>query len=52
MAFKKVEFNDEVPIFEKVLVYKRGEYWQMRMLSSATCVTSLKLSIENEFNFV
>ncbi len=29
---KKTEFNDdEVPIFEEALVYKRGEYWQMRM---------------------
>ena len=32
MALKKAEFNDdEVPIFEDALVYKRGEYWQMRM---------------------
>jgi hypothetical protein len=32
MALKKAEFNDdEVPIFEEALVYKRGEYWQMRM---------------------
>lgn len=32
MALKKQEFNeDEVPIFEEALVYKRGEYWQMRM---------------------
>ena len=32
MALKKAEFNDdEVPIFEEALVYKRGEYWQLRM---------------------
>ncbi len=32
MALNKVEFNDdEVPIFEEALVYKRGEYWQMCM---------------------
>ena len=32
MALKKAEFNaDEVSIFEEALVYKRGEYWQMRM---------------------
>ncbi len=39
MALKKAEFNDdEVPIFEEALVYKRGEYWQMRMW----CQTALK----------
>lgn len=32
MALKKAEFkDDEIPIFEDALVYKRGEYWQMRM---------------------
>jgi hypothetical protein len=32
MAFKKAEFNDdEVSVFEEALVYKLGEYWQMRM---------------------
>jgi len=32
MALKKQEFSDdEIPIFEEALVYKRGEYWQMRM---------------------
>lgn len=32
MALKKAEFSDdEIPIFEEALVYKRGEYWQMRM---------------------
>jgi integrase len=32
MALKKQEFtDDEIPIFEEALVYKRGEYWQMRM---------------------
>lgn len=32
MALKKAEFtDDEIPIFEEALVYKRGEYWQMRM---------------------
>ena len=32
MALKKTEFNDdEVSIFEEALVYKRGEYWQLRM---------------------
>ncbi len=32
MALKKQEFSDdEIPIFEDALVYKRGEYWQMRM---------------------
>ena len=32
MTLKKIEFSDdEVPIFEEALVYKRGEYWQMRM---------------------
>lgn len=32
MTLKKQEFNeDEIPIFEDALVYKRGDYWQMRM---------------------
>ncbi|WP_019428806.1 tyrosine-type recombinase/integrase [Limnohabitans sp. Rim47] len=32
MTLKKQEFSDdEIPIFEDALVYKRGEYWQMRM---------------------
>jgi hypothetical protein len=32
MALKKSEFsNDEIPIFEDEFVYKRVEYWQMRM---------------------
>ena len=32
MTLKKHEFSDdEIPIFEDALVYKRGEYWQMRM---------------------
>lgn len=32
MALKKQEFSeDEIPIFEDALVYKRGDYWQMRM---------------------
>jgi integrase len=32
MALKKAEFSDEeIPIFEDALIYKRGEYWQMRM---------------------
>jgi integrase len=32
MALKKAEFSeDEIPIYEDALVYKRGEYWQMRM---------------------
>lgn len=32
MSLKKREFNDdEIPIFEDALVYKRGDYWQMRM---------------------
>ena len=32
MALKKAEFSDdEIPLYEEALVYKRGEYWQMRM---------------------
>ena len=32
MALKKAEFNDdEIPIFDEALIYKRGEYWHMRM---------------------
>ena len=32
MALKKAEFNDdEVAIFDDALVYKRGEYWQLRL---------------------
>jgi integrase len=32
MALKKAEYtDDEIPIYEEALVYKRGEYWQMRM---------------------
>ncbi len=32
MALKKQEFtDDEIPLYEDALVYKRGEYWQMRM---------------------
>lgn len=32
MPLKKQTFNaDEIDIFEEAVVYKRGEYWQMRM---------------------
>jgi integrase len=32
MPLKKHSFNDdEEPIFEEAVIYKRGEYWQMRM---------------------
>jgi integrase len=32
MSLKKRHFNDEeIPIFEDALVYKRGDYWHMRM---------------------
>ena len=32
MVLKKAEYtDDEIPIYEEALVYKRGEYWQMRM---------------------
>ena len=32
MSLKKRQFNDdEIPIFEDALVYKRGDYWHMRM---------------------
>ena len=32
MPLKKAEFtDDEIPLYEDALVYKRGEYWQMRM---------------------
>jgi len=32
MPLKKTKFGaDEVAIFEDALVYKRGEYWQLRM---------------------
>ena len=30
MALKKAEFSeDEIPIYEDALVYKRGEYWPL-----------------------
>ena len=32
MPLKKHSFNDdEEPIFDEAVIYKRGEYWQMRM---------------------
>jgi hypothetical protein len=32
MVLKKAEYtDDEIPLYEEALVYKRGEYWQMRM---------------------
>jgi len=32
MSLKKRAFNDdEIPIFEDALIYKRGDYWHMRM---------------------
>ena len=32
MALKKKQFNDdEVPLFDNAVLYKRGEFWQMRM---------------------
>jgi hypothetical protein len=32
MALKKAEYtDDEISIYEEALVYKLGEYWQMRM---------------------
>ncbi len=32
MSLKKHSFNDdEEPIFDEAVIYKRGEYWQMRM---------------------
>jgi len=32
MPLKKHSFNDnEEPISEEAVIYKRGEYWQMRM---------------------
>ena len=32
MPLKKQSYNDdEEPIFDEAVIYKRGEYWQMRM---------------------
>jgi hypothetical protein len=32
MPLKKQTFNDdEIDIYDEAVVYKRGEYWQMRM---------------------
>ncbi|NCV62114.1 MAG: integrase, partial [Betaproteobacteria bacterium] len=32
MPLKKQTFNaDEIEIYDEAVVYKRGEYWQMRM---------------------
>lgn len=32
MPLKKHSFNDnEEPIFDEAVIYKRGEYWQLRM---------------------
>jgi integrase len=32
MPIKKTEYNeDEIPIWDEAVIYKRGEYWQMRM---------------------
>ncbi len=32
MSLKKSQFaDDEIPIFDEAVIYKRGDYWQMRM---------------------
>lgn len=32
MPTKKTHYNDdEIPIFDEAAIYKRGDYWQMRM---------------------
>lgn len=32
MTLKKTEYaDDEIPIYEDAVIYKRGDYWQMRM---------------------
>jgi len=32
MLLKKKQFtDDEIPIFDEAVVYRRGDYWQMRM---------------------
>ena len=32
MTLKKTEYaDDEIPIFDEAVIYKRGDYWQMRM---------------------
>ena len=32
MALKKTEYNDdEISIYDEAVIYKRGDYWQMRM---------------------
>ncbi len=32
MALKKKQFSeDEIPLFDNAVIYKRGEFWQMRM---------------------
>lgn len=32
MPLKKQSYNDdEIPIYDEAVIYRRGEYWQMRM---------------------
>jgi hypothetical protein len=32
MTLKKKQFSDdEIPLFDNAVLYKRGEFWQMRM---------------------
>jgi hypothetical protein len=32
MTLKKKQFSDdEIPLFDNAVMYKRGEFWQMRM---------------------
>lgn len=32
MPLKKTDYaDDEIPIYDEAVIYKRGDYWQMRM---------------------
>ncbi len=49
MPLKKQNFaDDEIPIYDEAIIYKRGEYWQMRMwLSNERKYARLSLRVRN-----
>ena len=48
MPLKKQTFNDdEIDIYDEAVVYKRGEYWQMRMWLSKEKKYALLNGIQN-----
>jgi|GEM_PF-4265052 len=48
MALKKVKFEtDEEAIFDEAVIYKRGEYWQMRMWLVGFAITFYVLALRS-----